>query len=31
MPRFPILIRECSGILPKVWGRHGYGREVSYH
>jgi len=28
-PKFPILIRECSGILPKAWGRLGYGREVS--
>ena len=27
--RFPIMIRECGGILPKAWGRLGYGREVS--
>ena len=26
-PKFPILIRECSGINPKLWARYGYGRE----
>ena len=28
-PQFPILIRECSGIQPRVWARFGYGREES--
>jgi len=28
-PQMPILIRECSGIIPKAWGRLAYGREVS--
>ena len=28
-PNFPLLIRECSGIQPKVWARYGYGREES--
>jgi len=28
-PKFPILIRECSGIVPRLWGRLPYGREVS--
>ena len=28
-PKFPILIRECSGIQPRVWARFGYGREES--
>ncbi len=27
--RFPILIRECSGIHPKLWVRYGFGREAS--
>jgi NADH dehydrogenase (ubiquinone) 1 alpha subcomplex subunit 2 len=27
-PTFPILVRECGGILPRAWGRLGYGREV---
>ncbi|CAG5112095.1 Oidioi.mRNA.OKI2018_I69.chr2.g6350.t1.cds [Oikopleura dioica] len=26
-PDFPILIRECSGIQPRVIGRYAYGRE----
>merc|ERR1711893_65306 len=26
-PKFPILIRECSGITPKIWARYGYGQE----
>ena len=26
-PKFPILIRECSGIHPKLWARYGFGRE----
>ena len=23
-PKFPILIRECSGITPKLWARYDY-------
>lgn len=26
-PRLPILIRECSGIEPKVYARYAYGKE----
>ncbi|MBN3297375.1 NDUA2 dehydrogenase, partial [Amia calva] len=22
-PEFPILIRECSGVQPKLWARYG--------
>ncbi|KAJ8254727.1 hypothetical protein GJAV_G00196490 [Gymnothorax javanicus] len=28
-PDFPILIRECSGVQPKLWGRYEFGREQS--
>jgi len=28
-PKFPLLIRECGGMMPRAWGRLGYGREVS--
>ncbi|EFX79892.1 NADH dehydrogenase [ubiquinone] 1 alpha subcomplex subunit 2-like [Daphnia pulex] len=28
-PKTPILIRECSGILPKICARHEKGLEVS--
>merc|ERR1712167_220229 len=28
-PGHPILIRECSGIQPRVWARFTYGREES--
>ncbi|XP_031573857.1 NADH dehydrogenase [ubiquinone] 1 alpha subcomplex subunit 2-like [Actinia tenebrosa] len=28
-PKFPILVRECSGIFPKMYARYGYGKEVS--
>ena len=28
-PKFPIMVRECSGILPRAWARFGYGREAS--
>ncbi|XP_050724672.1 NADH dehydrogenase [ubiquinone] 1 alpha subcomplex subunit 2-like [Eriocheir sinensis] len=28
-PKHPILIRECSGVLPKAWARHEMGRETS--
>ncbi|KAL1491357.1 hypothetical protein ABEB36_011965 [Hypothenemus hampei] len=26
-PKFPILIRECSGIEPKLWARFEKGQE----
>uniref|UniRef100_A0A0D6R4M3 Ribosomal protein/NADH dehydrogenase domain-containing protein n=1 Tax=Araucaria cunninghamii TaxID=56994 RepID=A0A0D6R4M3_ARACU len=28
-PKFPILIRECSGIEPRIWARYQYGIEKS--
>lgn len=28
-PDLPILIRECSGVRPKIWARFEYGRELS--
>jgi len=28
-PRFPILIRECSGVQPKIWARYDFGKETS--
>ncbi len=28
-PKFPILVRECSGITPRVWARYAYGQEES--
>ncbi|KAL3282101.1 hypothetical protein HHI36_005299 [Cryptolaemus montrouzieri] len=28
-PKFPILIRECSGVQPKVWARYEKGVEES--
>ncbi|KXJ19306.1 NADH dehydrogenase [ubiquinone] 1 alpha subcomplex subunit 2 [Exaiptasia diaphana] len=28
-PKFPILVRECSGVFPKMYARYGYGKEVS--
>jgi NADH dehydrogenase (ubiquinone) 1 alpha subcomplex subunit 2 len=28
-PNFPFLIRECSGIEPKLYGRYDFGRESS--
>ncbi|XP_028840665.1 NADH dehydrogenase [ubiquinone] 1 alpha subcomplex subunit 2 [Denticeps clupeoides] len=28
-PDFPILIRECSGIQPKLWARYDFGKESS--
>ncbi|XP_055035796.2 NADH dehydrogenase [ubiquinone] 1 alpha subcomplex subunit 2 [Misgurnus anguillicaudatus] len=28
-PDFPILIRECSGVQPKLWARYGFGKEHS--
>ncbi|KAK9105421.1 hypothetical protein Scep_022265 [Stephania cephalantha] len=26
-PRFPILIRECSGVQPQLWARYDMGVE----
>ncbi|XP_035430012.1 NADH dehydrogenase [ubiquinone] 1 alpha subcomplex subunit 2 isoform X2 [Spodoptera frugiperda] len=26
-PGFPILIRECSGVQPRIWARYGKGCE----
>lgn len=28
-PKFPILIRECSGVQPKIWARYEFGKEAS--
>ncbi|XP_041974224.1 NADH dehydrogenase [ubiquinone] 1 alpha subcomplex subunit 2 [Aricia agestis] len=28
-PNFPILIRECSGVQPRVWARYEKGVEQS--
>eukprot|EP00250_Pteridium_aquilinum_P003254 c13576_g1_i1 orf=136-414(+) len=28
-PQLPILIRECSGIQPRMWARYGFGEEKS--
>ncbi|KAG5878901.1 hypothetical protein JTB14_023558 [Gonioctena quinquepunctata] len=28
-PKFPILIRECSGVEPKLWARYNLGKEKS--
>ncbi|XP_025416739.1 NADH dehydrogenase [ubiquinone] 1 alpha subcomplex subunit 2 [Sipha flava] len=28
-PQFPILVRECSGVEPKVFARYEFGRERS--
>ncbi|XP_022321884.1 NADH dehydrogenase [ubiquinone] 1 alpha subcomplex subunit 2-like [Crassostrea virginica] len=28
-PNFPILIRECSDIQPRVWARYEFGQESS--
>lgn len=27
--QFPIMIRECSGITPRIFARYEYGREKS--
>ncbi|XP_075066002.1 NADH dehydrogenase [ubiquinone] 1 alpha subcomplex subunit 2 [Mixophyes fleayi] len=27
-PEFPILIRECSEVQPKLWARYDFGKEV---
>lgn len=29
-PKFPILIRECSQIEPRLWARFEKGKEDSY-
>ena len=26
-PNFPILIRECRGVTPRVWARYEFGKE----
>jgi NADH dehydrogenase (ubiquinone) 1 alpha subcomplex subunit 2 len=28
-PSLPILIRECSGVNPRIWLRFDHGRETS--
>lgn len=28
-PNLPILVRECTGIEPKLWFRFEYGQETS--
>ncbi|KAF9793722.1 hypothetical protein SFRURICE_003546 [Spodoptera frugiperda] len=28
-PGFPILIRECSGVQPRIWARYEKGEERS--
>ncbi|OQV24660.1 putative NADH dehydrogenase [ubiquinone] 1 alpha subcomplex subunit 2 [Hypsibius exemplaris] len=28
-PQLPILLRECSGIIPKIHARYAYGQETS--
>ncbi|XP_028397535.1 NADH dehydrogenase [ubiquinone] 1 alpha subcomplex subunit 2-like [Dendronephthya gigantea] len=28
-PKFPFLVRECSGIQPKIYARYGFGNETS--
>ncbi|VEN41381.1 unnamed protein product [Callosobruchus maculatus] len=28
-PKFPILIRECSGVEPRLWARYEQGKEKS--
>ncbi|XP_034474542.1 NADH dehydrogenase [ubiquinone] 1 alpha subcomplex subunit 2 [Drosophila innubila] len=28
-PNLPILVRECSGVKPKLWARYENGKEVS--
>lgn len=30
-PNFPILIRECSGIQPKLWARYGNIFCIKYY
>jgi NADH dehydrogenase (ubiquinone) 1 alpha subcomplex subunit 2 len=28
-PKLPFLVRECSGIAPRVWARYNFGEEKS--
>jgi NADH dehydrogenase (ubiquinone) 1 alpha subcomplex subunit 2 len=28
-PSTPVLVRECSGVQPKLWARYDFGRETS--
>lgn len=28
-PKFPILVRECSGVQPRLYARYEFGRESS--
>lgn len=28
-PKFPILIRECSGVQPRLYARYDFGKESS--
>ncbi|GFV80239.1 NADH dehydrogenase 1 alpha subcomplex subunit 2 [Trichonephila clavipes] len=28
-PAFPILIRECEGIEPRIYARYDFGKETS--
>ncbi len=28
-PGVPFLVRECSGITPRLWARYAYGQEAS--
>ncbi|XP_065356631.1 NADH dehydrogenase [ubiquinone] 1 alpha subcomplex subunit 2 [Calliphora vicina] len=28
-PELPILVRECSGVQPRLWARYGLGKETS--
>ncbi|KAG8189674.1 hypothetical protein JTE90_022489 [Oedothorax gibbosus] len=28
-PAFPILIRECEGVEPKIYARYDFGKETS--
>ncbi|TMW41813.1 hypothetical protein DOY81_010754 [Sarcophaga bullata] len=28
-PELPILIRECSGVQPRLWARYALGKETS--
>ncbi|XP_010249399.1 PREDICTED: NADH dehydrogenase [ubiquinone] 1 alpha subcomplex subunit 2 [Nelumbo nucifera] len=30
-PKFPILIRECSGVQPQLWVRFDNGVERGFH
>ncbi|GFY62559.1 NADH dehydrogenase 1 alpha subcomplex subunit 2 [Trichonephila inaurata madagascariensis] len=28
-PKFPILVRECLGVEPKIYARYDFGKETS--